>query len=202
MKDEIELGLFVTRFITSLLIFVLGLKAPGIVYLSDDHQRLDEENLTNEVATILVTEWRTQYQRRMNQADNDQRARSVDSLINFETVKYYGAEQYEVNAYRDAIKKYQCRQEKLYLWDHQAPVKAPLYVYFSVSMIQSGAIFVDGQDIKLVTQKSLRNAIGVVPQDTVLFNNTVYYNIEYGRIGSSSDEVYEAARLADIHDRI
>lgn len=68
--------------------------------------------------------------------------------------------------------------------------------------IQSGGIFVDGQDIKLVTQKSLRKAIGVVPQDTVLFNNTVYYNIEYGRIGSNSDEVYEAARLADIHDRI
>ena len=61
------------------------------------------------VATILVTEWRTQFQRRMNQADNEQRARSVDSLLNFETVKYYGAEQYEVDAYRDAIKKYQVR---------------------------------------------------------------------------------------------
>lgn len=59
------------------------------------------------VATIMVTEWRTQFQRRMNQADNEQRARSVDSLLNFETVKYYGAEQYEVNAYRDAITKYQ-----------------------------------------------------------------------------------------------
>lgn len=61
------------------------------------------------MATILVTEWRTQFQRRMNQADNEQRARSVDSLLNFETVKYYGAEQYEVNAYREAIKKYQVR---------------------------------------------------------------------------------------------
>lgn len=59
------------------------------------------------MATILVTEWRTQYQRRMNQADNEQRARSVDSLLNFETVKYYGAEKYEVDAYRDAITKYQ-----------------------------------------------------------------------------------------------
>lgn len=55
----------------------------------------------------MVTEWRTQFQRRMNQADNEQRARSVDSLINFETVKYYGAENYEVNAYRAAINKYQ-----------------------------------------------------------------------------------------------
>ena len=68
--------------------------------------------------------------------------------------------------------------------------------------VQSGAILIDGQNIKLVTQQSLRKAIGVVPQDTVLFNNTIYYNIEYGKIGASADEVYEAARLADIHDRI
>jgi len=67
------------------------------------------------VATILVTEWRTQYQRRMNLADNEQRARSVDSLLNFETVKYYGAEQYEVDAYRTAILKYQVSSEKSFL---------------------------------------------------------------------------------------
>lgn len=59
------------------------------------------------VATIAVTEWRTKFQRRMNLADNAQKARSVDSLLNFETVKYYGAEQYEVNAYREAILKFQ-----------------------------------------------------------------------------------------------
>lgn len=57
--------------------------------------------------TILVTEWRTKYQRRMNLADNAQKARSVDSLLNFETVKYYGAEKYEVEQYRDAILNYQ-----------------------------------------------------------------------------------------------
>lgn len=68
--------------------------------------------------------------------------------------------------------------------------------------VQNGAILIDGQNIKLVTQQSLRQAIGVVPQDTVLFNNTIYYNIEYGKIGASADEVYEAARMADIHDRI
>lgn len=59
------------------------------------------------MATIVVTEWRTKYQRRMNLADNEQKGRSVDSLLNFETVKYYGAEQYEVDAYRTAILKYQ-----------------------------------------------------------------------------------------------
>lgn len=61
------------------------------------------------MATIAVTEWRTKFQRSMNLADNEQRARSVDSLLNFETVKYYGAEKYEVEAYRQAIVKYQVR---------------------------------------------------------------------------------------------
>lgn len=59
------------------------------------------------VATVAVTEWRTKFQRRMNLADNAQKARSVDSLLNFETVKYYGAEKYEVDAYREAIVGFQ-----------------------------------------------------------------------------------------------
>lgn len=59
------------------------------------------------VLTIVVTEWRTKYQRRMNLADNETRARSVDSLLNFETVKYYGAENYEVGAFREAVTKFQ-----------------------------------------------------------------------------------------------
>ena len=64
--------------------------------------------------------------------------------------------------------------------------------------IQSGAVTIDGQDIRDVTQKSLRAAIGVVPQDTVLFNDTIYYNIKYGRPDATDAEVYEAARLAQI----
>jgi len=57
----------------------------------------------------MVTEWRTKFQRRMNLADNAQRARSVDSLLNFETVKYYGAEEYEVESYREAILDFQVK---------------------------------------------------------------------------------------------
>lgn len=57
--------------------------------------------------TIAITEWRTKFQRRMNLADNATRARSVDSLLNFETVKYYGQEKYEVNCYQEAILDYQ-----------------------------------------------------------------------------------------------
>lgn len=65
------------------------------------------------MATILITEWRTKFQREMNLADNAQKARSVDSLLNFETVKYYGAEKYEVDAYREAILKYQVHSTKI-----------------------------------------------------------------------------------------
>lgn len=57
--------------------------------------------------TIAVTEWRTKYKRQMNQEDNKLRGRAVDSLLNFETVKYYGAEKYEVDQYKDIMIRYQ-----------------------------------------------------------------------------------------------
>ncbi len=64
--------------------------------------------------------------------------------------------------------------------------------------IQQGAILIDGQDIRDVTQESLRAAIGMVPQDTVLFNDTIAYNIRYGRTDASDEEVFKAAELAQI----
>ncbi|MFM9975117.1 MAG: ABCB family ABC transporter ATP-binding protein/permease [Beijerinckiaceae bacterium] len=67
--------------------------------------------------------------------------------------------------------------------------------------ISSGSITIDGQDIREVTQVSLRDAIGMVPQDTVLFNDTILYNIAYGRDGATRPEIEEAARLAQI-DRL
>src|SRR3954470_21439664 len=67
---------------------------------------------------------------------------------------------------------------------------------------QSGAIEIDGQDIDAVTQDSLRRAIGVVPQDTVLFNDTIFYNIAYGKPGAGRADIEEAARHARIHDFI
>jgi ATP-binding cassette subfamily B protein len=74
-----------------------------------------------------------------------------------------------------------------------------LYRFYDVT---DGRITLDGQDIRSVTQNSLRRAIGIVPQDTVLFNDTVGYNIGYGRTGSSTAEVEAAARAAHIHDFI
>src|SRR6185312_988086 len=64
--------------------------------------------------------------------------------------------------------------------------------------IREGRVTIDGQDIRDITQRSLRAAIGIVPQDTVLFNDTVRYNIAYGRIGASEAEIREAAALAQI----
>jgi ATP-binding cassette subfamily B protein len=74
-----------------------------------------------------------------------------------------------------------------------------LYRFYDVT---GGRITIDGQDIRDVTQDSVRAAIGVVPQDTVLFNDTVYYNIAYGRPDASREEVEQAAKLAAIHDFI
>lgn len=68
--------------------------------------------------------------------------------------------------------------------------------------VTSGRVLIDGQDVRDVTQKSLRATIGMVPQDTVLFNDTVSYNIRYGRVDASEEEVMEAARMAQIADFI
>ena len=74
-----------------------------------------------------------------------------------------------------------------------------LYRFYDVG---SGRITIDGRDIRDVTQASLRAAIGIVPQDTVLFNDTIRYNIHYGRPDASESEMIEAARAAHIHDFI
>jgi len=74
-----------------------------------------------------------------------------------------------------------------------------LYRFYDVA---SGRILIDGQDLRTVQQRTLRAAIGIVPQDTVLFNDTIEYNIAYGRPGATKDEIVAAAKLAQIHDFI
>jgi ATP-binding cassette, subfamily B, heavy metal transporter len=71
-------------------------------------------------------------------------------------------------------------------------------ILFRFYDIQAGRVLIDGQDIRDVTQQSVRAAIGVVPQDTVLFNDTIFYNIKYGRPDATEQEVYDAAKLAQI----
>jgi ATP-binding cassette subfamily B protein len=74
-----------------------------------------------------------------------------------------------------------------------------LYRFYDVS---EGCIRVNGTDLREIRQASLRSAIGIVPQDTVLFNDTILYNIRYGRPQASDEEIYEAARAAHIHEFI
>lgn len=74
-----------------------------------------------------------------------------------------------------------------------------LFRFYDVS---SGAIRIDGQDIRQVTQESLRRAIGVVPQDTVLFNDTLFYNLAYAAPDASPEQIYDAAKRAHIHEFI
>ena len=74
-----------------------------------------------------------------------------------------------------------------------------LFRFYDVS---SGKIEIDGRDIRDITQKNLRDIIGIVPQDAVLFNDSIYYNIAYGKPGASPTEVENAARSASIHDFI
>uniref|UniRef100_A0A3Q4H1L5 ATP binding cassette subfamily B member 6 (LAN blood group) a n=1 Tax=Neolamprologus brichardi TaxID=32507 RepID=A0A3Q4H1L5_NEOBR len=263
--------------------------------------------------TIIITEWRTKYRREMNRMDNAAKAKAVDSLLNFETVKYYNAENYEVGRFEGAILNYQVSQvsisliclsqtapsthlggavgdyvlfgtyiiqmyiplnwfgtyyrmiqtsfidmENMFqLFEEDQEVKDEVNagsllfklgkvefenVYFSyingkeilrdVSFtvlpgqtvalvgpsgsgkstiirllfrfydVQGGCIRIDGQDISKVKQTSLRSHIGVVPQDTVLFNDTIRENIRYGRTTANDQEVEEAAVAADIHDKI
>jgi ATP-binding cassette subfamily B protein len=75
-------------------------------------------------------------------------------------------------------------------------------ILFRFYELWGGRVLIDGQDIRDVTQASLRAALGMVPQDTVLFNDTIEYNIRYGKTGASTGEVREAARLAQIDDSI
>ena len=287
------------------------------------------------VFTVTVTEWRTQFRKEMNALDSSAHSRAVDSLLNFETVKYFNNEEFEARRYDDHLERYRkaaiksqrtlsllntgqqtiiavglvamlwratqgvvdgrmtlgdlvmvnafmiqlyiplgflgvlYREIKQSLTDLEkmftllererevadAPGAQPLVlpgaptvrfenVRFSYEPARlilhgisfeipagktvavvgpsgagkstlarllfrfydvdagAGGIRIDGHDIRNVTQSSLRQAIGIVPQDTVLFNDTVEYNIAYGRPGATREEVEAAARAARIHDFI
>ena len=280
--------------------------------------------------TVSITEWRTGFRRAMNELDSRANTRAIDSLLNYETVKYFNNEKYEALRYDDSMQRWESAAVKsqtslsllnigqstiiafavtLIMWravlgvvnhtmtigdlvlvnafmiqlyiplnflgviyreikqaladmermfrlieEHaevkDAPGAAPLRVpagevrfervnfayeanrqiLFDVSFTipsgrtiavvgpsgsgkstlarlmyrfydaSGGRIVIDGQDVREVQQASLRAAIGIVPQDTVLFNDSIEYNIAYGRPGATHEEVIAAARLAQIHD--
>ncbi|WP_191576955.1 ABCB family ABC transporter ATP-binding protein/permease [Achromobacter insolitus] len=282
--------------------------------------------------TLAVTEWRAKFRRQMNETDSEANTKAIESLLNYETVKYFGNEEHEARRYDASLTRYEraavrsqvslsilnvgqaliistgltlvmwmaangiaegrytlgdfvlvntyllqlytplsffgfiYREIKQALIDMERmfellgqdrevadrPGATPLQVSggavefrdvhfgydprrailkgvsFSIPAgktvavvgtsgagkstiarllfrfydTDSGAILIDGQDVRDVTQASVRAAIGVVPQDTVLFNDTIRYNIGYGRPGATDAEIEAAARLAHIHDLI
>ena len=289
------------------------------------------------VYTIMVTEWRIQFRKEMNQRDEAANTKAIDSLLNFETVKYFSNEHHEAGRYDDALKGYQRAAIKsqfsltalnvgqgfiisigmvllmlmaarqlvaeqgvvggFSIGDFVAINTFMLQLYLPLNFLgfayreirqalvdmeymfnilevnqevkdetsapdltitgaqvafknihfaynpdrqilkgvsfhvpagkttaivgpsgsgkstigrllfrfydaQEGAIEIDGQEVHEVAQESLRAQIGIVPQDTVLFNDSIFYNIAYGRPGASRADVEEAAKLARVHDFI
>jgi ABC-type transport system involved in Fe-S cluster assembly fused permease/ATPase subunit len=282
------------------------------------------------VYTVSITEWRTAFRRTMNELDSRANTRAMDSLLNYETVKYFNNEDYEAQRYDESMQRWETAavtsqtslsllnigqsaiiavavtlimwratlgvvehtmtigdlvlvnafmlqlyvplnflgviyreikqaladmERMFHLIEENAEIKdtpgaAPLEVsaaevrfehvdfsyeanrqiLFDVSFtipagrtvavvgpsgsgkstlarllyrfydVSAGRIAVDGQDLRAVQQASVRAAIGIVPQDTVLFNDSIEYNIAYGRTGASHGEIVAAARLAQIHD--
>jgi ATP-binding cassette, subfamily B, heavy metal transporter len=282
--------------------------------------------------TVIVTNWRTRFRREMNELDSKASSRAVDSLLNFETVKYFNNEDYEARRYDGTLREqeeaaiksqqslnllnagqqliiaigltlmlwraalgvaegrmtigdlvlvnafmlqmyvplsflgviyreikqaltdmdrmfrlldqnreiadapgarplmlrgagirfeqvdfgYDPRRQVLFGVDFEVPAGSTTAVVgatgsgkstlarllFRFYDVSGGRVLIDGQDVRSVTQQSLRAAIGIVPQDTVLFNDTIEYNIAYGRPGASRDEVIAAARSAHIHQFI
>ena len=283
--------------------------------------------------TVTVTEWRTKFRKQMNELDSSAHSRAIDSLLNYETVKYFNNENFEAARYDENLERYRktavksqstlsmlntgqqliiaiglvamlwratqgvvdgrmtlgdlvmvnafmiqlyiplgflgviYREIKQSLTDLDKmftlmekereiaddPSALPIQINASPAVrfenvsfayeaarpilrdvsfeippgktvavvgssgagkstlarllfrfydVQVGRITIAGQDIKLVTQASVRQAIGIVPQDTVLFNDTVEYNIAYGQPGASRAQVEEAAKSARIHDFI
>ncbi len=280
--------------------------------------------------TFKVTEWRVQIRKRMNDLDTDANQKAIDSLLNFETVKYFGAERRESMRYDESMKGYEAAALKTsyslaflnfgqsflittglvivmvlaaigvqngdlsvgdfvmvnaYMIQITMPLNFLGTVYREIRQalvdmgemfdlleqpaeindkpnaqalnvadghiafravdfgyetdrqilnaldlevepgqtvaivgpsgsgkstigrllfrfydVNSGGIIVDGQDIRDITQTSLHDALGIVPQDTVLFNDTIGYNIAYGRVGATREDVIKAAKAAKIHD--
>ena len=280
--------------------------------------------------TLLVTEWRIVFRREMNQRDSEANTKAIDSLLNFETVKYFNNEEHEARRFDVSLQQYEAAAVRsktslsflnigqgtviaigltivmimagngvvdgsmtigdfvlvnAYLIQLYLPLNFLGFVYREIKQsltdmenmfelleiegevadapdagalevgqgvvafenvnfgydsrrpiltevsfqvqtgqtvaivgpsgagkstisrlllrfydVDGGKVTIDGQDVRQVTQDSLRAAMGIVPQDTVLFNDTIYYNIAYGRPVASPSEIEGAARLASVHD--
>ncbi|MDO6726760.1 ABC transporter ATP-binding protein/permease [Cognatishimia sp. 1_MG-2023] len=337
----IERGVKGVEFLLRFMLFSIGplilelLLIAGILYFALDVWYLAVIVLTIAAYvwfTFKVTEWRVKLRREMNDQDTDANQKAIDSLLNFETVKYFGAESREAARYDQSMKGYEAAALKTayslaglnvgqsilitsglvvvmvmaamgvengtltvgdfvmvnaymiqitmplnflgtvyreirqslvdmgemfdlleqpaeisdaddakplkvdggrielrdveFGYDEERPILKGVTLavdagqnvaivgasgsgkstigrlLFRFYDVQAGALRIDGQDVRDVTQQSLHDAIGVVPQDTVLFNDTIRYNIAYGRDGASYEDIVAAAEAAQIHDFI
>ncbi|KAK0179807.1 hypothetical protein PV327_005524 [Microctonus hyperodae] len=196
------------------------------------------------VFTLAVTQWRTKFRVYMNKAENEAGNKAIDSLINYETVKYFNNEAFEARRYDESLKKYQDASLKTstslamlnfgqnaifsaalslimvmtvknimngtmtvgdlvmvngLLFQLKSTIVRLLYRFFEP---QNGNIFINGQDIRDINLNELRRAIAIVPQDSVLFHESIFYNLHYGNLSKSENDVYEAAKMANLHDAI
>ncbi len=337
----IERGVKGVEFLLRFMLFSVGplmlqlLLIAGVLYFQFDFWYLAVVVVTIGLYvwfTFAVTEWRVKIRKIMNDQDTDANQKAVDSLLNFETVKYFGAEKWEADRYDSAMERYaeaavktnytlaflnfgqafiitsglvgvmvmaamevgagtltvggfvlvnaymiqitmplnflgtvyrEIRQALIDMGDMFELLEQPAEVQdkpdakvlnvqggavalrdvhfgydaerailkgvdldipagqtvaivgssgsgkstvgrllFRFYDVVSGSLSIDGQDVRDVTQSSLHDQIGVVPQDTVLFNDTVHYNIAYGRPTATEDEIVAAAKAAKIHDFI
>src|SRR3569623_354620 len=202
--------------------------------------------------TLTVTEWRMKFRRTMNEMDSKANTRAIDSLLNYETVKYFGNEEYEAKRYDENLAVWEQaavrNQTSLsflnfvqfsiiavgitwlmflaaegvvdktltmgdlvlinaYLLQLFIPMNFLGFVYREIKhaladMEKMFSLLEQEADVRDGTQQSLRAAIGSVPQDTVLFNDTLYYNIQYAQPDAPREAVIRAAKMAHIHDFI
>jgi ABC-type transport system involved in Fe-S cluster assembly fused permease/ATPase subunit len=163
--------------------------------------------------TVAITEWRMEIRRRANELDSRANTRAIDSLLNYETVKYFGNEEYEARRYDENLRKYETAAVKNEASLGVLNIGQSFIIAAAVTVLM--VLVADGVAMKRLSLGDLvlvnglliqlyipLNFLGMVPQDTVLFNDTILYNIRYGRPEASDAEVYDAARAAHIHDFI
>jgi ABC-type transport system involved in Fe-S cluster assembly fused permease/ATPase subunit len=137
---------------------------------------------------------------KVKEAENAKPLHITEGAIRFEHVSFgYSGERQIIH---DLSFHVPARHKVAIVGSSGAGKSTLLKLLFRFYDVTEGRILIDGQDIRTVTQDSLRRAIGVVPQDTVLFNTSIFENIRYGSIGASDEEVYEAIRMAHLQDFI
>jgi ABC-type transport system involved in Fe-S cluster assembly fused permease/ATPase subunit len=141
------------------------------------------------VFTIVVTEWRTQFRKQMNELDSTAHSRAIDSLLNYETVKYFNNEEFEARRYDENLERYR---------------KAALKSQTTLSLLNTGQQLIIAAGLVAMLWRATQGVVDgrMTLGDLVMVNDTVEYNIAYGQPGATREQVIEAAQSAHIHNFI